>query len=91
MGGYFLDAVRTQRLFLVAAPEERSILAFLCLAMFQQENCAEYIRQDDIDMAKTLFKSEDVDAVVDRWFIKHDDMGSYWTCVVPIGIDTNEY
>lgn len=90
MNGYVLDARRTQKLIYAASPEERAPLSFLCLAMFQQENCGEYIQQDDIEMAKTIFDSELVDRVVDKWFIA-DPEGNSWTCLCPVGIDTNQY
>ena len=87
----YLDEERTKRLFNIALPEERAPLAFLCLAMFHQDNCGEYIYQDDIDAAKSFFSPESVDQVIKKWFIK-DENDSTWKCLIPISIsDSPDY
>lgn len=87
----YLDEERTKRLFNIALPEERAPLAFLCLAMFHQDNCGEYIYQDDIDAAKSFFSPESVDQVIKKWFIKDED-DSTWKCLIPISIsDSPDY
>lgn len=84
----YLDEERTKRLFNIALPEERAPLAFLCLAMFHQDNGGEYIYQDDIDEAKSFFTPETVDHVIKKWFIKEEDDSS-WKCLIPISIDNS--
>lgn len=87
----YLDEERTKRLFNIALPEERASLAFLCLAMFHQDNCGECIYQDDIDAAKSFFSPESVDQVIKKWFIKDED-DSTWKCLIPISIsDSPDY
>ena len=88
MSGYDLDVAKTQKLIALAESEERGPLSFLLLTMFRNDNCAEYIQEDDIEMAKTIFDDKIVDKVVDKWFIRGQ---SCWTCLTPIGIDTSNY
>ena len=87
--GIYLDEIRTQKLIYAADTEEKAPLAFLCLTMFKQENCGQYIHQEDIDLAKKIFAEDLVEKVVDRWFIKEKD-GS-WTCFTPISVDMSQY
>lgn len=83
---YVLNTPRAEKLLTLATPQERGVLAFLCLAMFHIDNCGEYIHQADIDMAKNLFEDSLVDQVIERWFLQEEG-SDFWQCLIPIAIE----